>query len=134
VQLSNVRRIIVEDYPQDQRETVGKLAEILNSFMEEVVQLSQGNIGIDNLTRNIVKIDITVDALGKPMGVSQIQTGLTSYTGKNIVDVQSLSGGDNVISSPYLDCTYQGNGLVKVNKFTGLPAGKKLRVTIEFIG
>lgn len=134
MQLSNVRRIVVEDFKQEHRETVGKLSEILNSFMDEVIELSQGNITIDNLNRTIVKADFTVDATGKPMGVSQINTGLTTYSGNKIINVQSLSGGDNVISSPYLDCTFQGNGLVKVNKITGLPAGKKLRLTIEFIG
>lgn len=133
MRLNNVRRIVVEDYGKEHRETVAKLAEILNSFMEEVTLLSQGNIDIDNLTRNIVKIDITVDEAGKPKGVTQIQTGLNSYSGKNIIDVQSFIVGDNVISSPYLDCSYQGNGLVKIHKFTGLPSGKKLRVTIEFI-
>lgn len=132
MQPSNVRRIVVEDFKQDDREAVAKLAEIVNPFMEEVVDILQGKVGIDNLTRNYVKIDITVDALGKPLGVNQIQTGLQSYTGKVILDVQNLSGGDNVISTPYLDCTYVGNGLVKVNKFTGLPVGKKLRITIEF--
>jgi hypothetical protein len=134
MQLSNARRIVVEDFKQEDRESVGKLAEIINPFIDEVTELSQGNVGIENLTRNFVKIDITVDANGKPMGVSQIQTGLTSYTGKNIIDVQSLSGGDNVVSTPYLDCSPSGTGLVKINKITGLPAGKKVRVTIEFIG
>ena len=134
MQLSNVRRIIVEDFPKDQQETVGKLSEILNNFMDEVVRLSQGNIGVDNLTRNIVTIDVTVDSNGKPLGVSQINCGLNSYSGKNIINVQSLSGGDNVISAPYLDCSFAGNGFVKVNKIIGLPANKKLRITIEFIG
>lgn len=134
MQLNNVRRIVVEDYKQDHRETVAKLAEILNSFMEEVTQLSQGNIGIENLTRNIVKFDLIVDALGNPMGVSQMNIGLSSYSGKNIIDIQSLSGGANVISAPYLDCSYQGNGLVKIHRFLGLPPGKKVRITIEFIG
>lgn len=133
MQLDNVRRIVVEDFKQEDRQTVEKLAEILNSFMDQVVLLSQGNIGIENLTRKIVRIDITVDANGKPMGVSQINTGLFSYAGANVINVQSLVGGENVISTPYLDCAYQGNGLVRINKFTGLPPGKKLRVTIEFI-
>lgn len=133
MQLSNVRRIVVEDFDKENREVVGKLAEIINPFMEEVVTLSQGNIGIDNLTRTIVKADFAVNAAGVPIGVSQINTGLKSYQGNNIINVQSLSGGDNVISTPYLDCTYQGNGLVKINKITGLPTGKKLRITFEFI-
>lgn len=134
MQLSNVRRIVVEDFKQEQRETVGKLAEILNTFMDEVVSLSQGNITIENLNRTLVQIDVTIGVDGKPVGVNQINTGLSSYTGNKIVNVQSLNGGDNVISAPYIDCSYQGNGLVKINKIIGLPAGKKLRVTIEFIG
>lgn len=134
MQLNNARRIVVEDYKQEHRDTVHKLSEILNSFMEEVVELSQGNIGIENLTRNIIQFDITVDSNGLPRGVSQINIGLNSYSGKNIIDIQSLSGGDNVISTPYLDCSYQGNGLIKVRRFLGLPADKKLRITIEFIG
>jgi hypothetical protein len=134
MQISNVRRIIVEDYPQDSRATVEKLAVVLNSFMDEVVTLSRGNISYDNLNKSIVIVDLQVDENGKPKGVSQINTQLQTHTGAKIVNVQSLSGGDNVISAPYLDCTYQGNGLVKVNKFHGLPPNKKIRITIEFIG
>jgi len=134
MQLSNARRIVVEDFKAEDREIAGKLSEIINPFIEEVTELSQGNISIDNLNRSIINIDITVDGNGKIMGVSQIRCGLSTYSGAKIINVQSLSGGDNVISSPYLDCAYQGNGLVKVNKIIGLPVGKKLRVTIEFIG
>lgn len=134
MQLDNVRRIVVEDYDKDSRQTVAKLAEILNPFMEQTVQLSQGNIDIDNLNRTLVKIDVTMDTTGKPQGVSQIQCGLNTYSGNKIINVQSLVGGDNVISAPYLDCSFQGNGLIKINKITGLPSGKKLRITIEFIG
>jgi hypothetical protein len=134
MQLSNVRRIIVEDFKSEDRETVGKIAEIVNAFMEEVTELSQGNITIDNLNRTIVTIDIQVNASGMPNGVSQINTGLTSFSGHKIINVQSLQGGDNVVSAPYLDCLYQGNGIIKINKFIGLSPNKKLRVTIEFIG
>jgi len=134
MQLPNARRIIVEDFKQEQRETVGKLAEILNTFMEEVVDLANGNIGIDNMTRSIVKIDVTLDANGKPMGVSQVNTTLTSYSGNKVINVQSLSGGDVVIAAPYIDCAFQGNGLVKINKIVGLAPNKKMRITIEFIG
>ena len=134
MQISNTRRIVVEDFKSEDRETVGKIAEIVNAHMEEVVNLTQGNIGIDNLTRNYVTGDFTVDTAGKPIGVSQIRIGLNSFVGKTIINVQSLSGGDAVVSAPYLDCTYQGNGLVKINKIIGLVPGKKLRITFEFHG
>jgi hypothetical protein len=134
MQLPNARRIVVEDFKQEQRESVSKLAEIINPFMEDVVEAINGNIGIDNMTRSIVKIDITLDSSGKPQGVSQINTGLNSYTGNKIINVQAISGGEAVISAPYMDCSFQGNGLVKINKIIGLATAKKLRVTIEFIG
>jgi hypothetical protein len=134
MKLSNVRRIIVEDFPEETRSTVEKLAVVLNSFMDETTALSRNNINYDNLNRSLVVLDLQVDPNGTPKGINQINTKLTTYTGKHILEVQSLQGGDNVTSSPYLDCTWQGNGLVRVNKFHGLPANKKLRITIEFIG
>lgn len=133
MQISNVRRIIIEDFKKEDQEVVGKLATILNQFMEEIVQLTQGNIGIENLTRSIIVVDFIVDADGNPTNLTQINTNLASFTGKNIINIQSISGGPNVVSAPYLDLTYQGNGRVKVNKFYGLPTNKKIRVTIEFI-
>lgn len=133
MQLSNVRRIIVEDYPEEARETVGKLAAVLNQHMDEVTELSRKKINYDNLARSLVTIDITVDANGTPKGLSQINTGLATYSGKVILSIQSLSGGANVVSAPYLDCTWQGGGIVKVVKFYGLPPNKKVRVSIEFI-
>lgn len=132
-QLSNVRRIIVEDYPEEDRNAVGKLAAVLNPFMDEVVELTRKRINFDNLARSLIVIDITVDENGIAKGIGQINTGLGSYSGKNLVNIQSLAGGPNVVSAPYLDCTYQGNGIVKINRFFGLPANKKLRVSIEFI-
>jgi hypothetical protein len=132
-QLTNVRRIVIEDFPSEDRETVGKLAATLNNFMEEVTELSRNSIDYDNLARTKIVFDVTVDALGRPQGISQINTGLSSYSGKVLLDVQGISATDVVLSTPWLDCTYQGNGLVRINRILGLPAGKKMRVTVEFI-
>lgn len=133
MQISNVRRIIVEDYPEESRDTVGKLATVINSFMDEVVTLSRNKIDYDNLNRTLIVLDLTVDANGTPKGIGQINTKLSTYSGNKIINVQSLQGGDNVVSAPYLDCTPQGNGLVRINKIYGLPANKKIRISIEFI-
>lgn len=134
MQLSNVRRIIVEDYKEDDRDTVAKLATVLNSFMEEVVSLSRKNVSFDNLNRSLVVIDLTVGSDGTPKGLDKLNTQLKTYSGNKIINVQSLQGGVNVTSAPFLDCSPLGNGLVRINKFHGLPANKKLRISIEFIG
>ncbi len=133
-QLTNVRRIVIEDFPSEDRETVGKLASTLNNFMEEVTELSRNSVDYDNLRRTKITFDVVVDASGKPQGITQINTGLSTYSGKLLIDVQGISASDVVISAPWLDCTYQGNGLVRINRILGLPSGKKMRVTVEFIG
>lgn len=132
-QLTNVRRIVVEDYPAESRETVSKLASTLNNFMEEVTELSRNAVDYDNLARTKIVFDVTVDASGRPQGLSQINIGLSSYSGKVLIDVQGISPSDVVVSAPWLDCTYQGNGLVRINRILGLPTGKKMRITVEFI-
>lgn len=133
MRLSNIRRIVIEDFAKDDRPAVEKLATILNPFMDEVIELSEGNIDFDNLARSKVSADVTVDANGIPVGLTQINIQLQSYSGNKIINVQNLTGGANVISAPYLDCTYQGNGIVKINKIYGLVVGKKTRITFEFI-
>lgn len=134
MQLSNVRRIIVEDFPKESAETVAKLAEILNSFMDDVVQLSRKNVSYDNLNKSQVFYDVMVDADGVPQsGNNVIKINLGGYSGKVIQDVQPLQNqSDRVNSAPYLECQYQGNGFVRVSRILGLPANKKFRVVIEF--
>lgn len=129
----NPRRIIVEDFSDDDKQLVSKLALPLNAFMDSIVSLTNKNIGYDNLNQSKVIIDVVIDDNGLAKGLTQINTGLSSFSGSRIVNVQA-STSPNVISSPYLDCTPLGNGIVKINKFHGLPSNKKLKITIEFIG
>lgn len=135
MQLDNVRRIIVEDFKKEDHELVSKLAATLNTFMDQTTDLSRKKIDYDNLNRSLVTLDITVNASGQAQGVTLINTNLSTYNGNKIVDVQSLkAGAANVISAPYLDCTPQGGGIVKINKFYGIAPNTKVRVKIEFIG
>lgn len=134
MQLPNVRRIIPEDFPEESRPVVEKLAGIINQFMQDTVELSRKNIGYDNLNRSLVTIELQVDGTGKPKTVTQINTGLSSYKGAIVLDVQSLSGGDNVISAPYIDFSALSGKSVKINKVFGIEANKKVRITVEFIG
>lgn len=134
-QLPNVRRIMVEDFPEESRETVSGMAEILNSFMDDVLDLSRNNIDYANLARIKVDYDVTVDANGTPQGAgNKINVGYTNPTGAVIINVRGLqNSSDRVISTPYIDWFPIGNGFVQVVKVFGLPVNKKMRITIEFI-
>ena len=57
--MDSVRRIRVEDYPEESRATISALAPILNSFMEQVVNIMDGNIDYENLRRDLVTVDVT---------------------------------------------------------------------------
>lgn len=135
MQLDNVRRIVVEDFPKEQRETVEKLADVLNNFMDQVVELSRNQVDYQNLARTKIFYDVVVDAEGRPLANNNvINTQLSSYSGKVILDAYSVNNGaDRVISPVWLECQYQGNGFVRVLRVFGLPVNKKMRVVIEFI-
>lgn len=134
-QLPNVRRLMVEDFPEESREVVSGISEILNSFMDDVVDLSRNNIDYANLARKKVEYDVSVDANGIPLqGANKINVGYTNPSGAIVINVQGIqNSNDRVISTPYVDFTAIGNGFVQVNKVFGLPINKKMRITLEFI-
>lgn len=134
-QLPNVRRIMAEDFPEDAQEIIAPLSEILNSFMDDVNELSRNNVDYANLARVKVEYDVSTDASGNPLnGANKINVGYTSPSGAIVINVRGLqNSNDKVISTPYVDFTPIGNGFVQINKAFGLPANKKMRLTIEFI-
>lgn len=133
--LNNVRRIIVEDYPTESRETVEKLAEILNDFMTEINGVLNGNIDFDNLKRQLLYYEVTVNSSLIPIGNDKLKTGLSSVNAIIVGNVQNLTN-TNSYPTTAVQVFYsnQGSGLVQINRIVGLTSGNKYRLTLEIIG
>ena len=61
MKLYNVVQIKAEDFPEDDRQAMERLVNILNPFMQQVVELADGRIDFDNTTDGYKEFDITVN-------------------------------------------------------------------------
>lgn len=134
--LSDIRRIIPEDV--DNKSTPVEVVEVVagsyNEFADEIYQVINGQLDFDNLARAKVSLDISFDSTGKPVGNSNISTNLAFVSMLYIGKIQNLtSTTERLAQIPYLDWSYQGNGIVKLNYGVGFQSGKKYRLTLELV-
>lgn len=131
--LDNVRRIIIEDYEEEERPLVSKLAGTLNNFMEQVVSTVNGNLDFDNINRKISTFEVTVDSTGKPITSTKF-SGKRGVKGTSVINIENLTN-TNVFpdNHPFISYTSTGEGIYTVRKITGLPISNKFRITLELI-
>jgi hypothetical protein len=133
MKLNNVRQIRAEDFPEELQQPMGQLGGILNSFMQEVVELADKRIDFENKVENIKTVDITVDSTGKPLLNNKIATDLSTVRGHQVIDAINLSNPSIYpTQQPFISFTRLAGGFIQVNNITGLQANNKYRLTIIF--
>lgn len=133
--LNQVRRIITEEFAQADQDMISKLAYIMNNFMEQVVDVVNGNLDMQNLNQQIKTIDITVNSAGVPTTSDKISydlktrvQGIVCIKAENLTNVNSYP-----TSSPFISYSENGN-LLTVKSISGLQALNKYRLTLLIIG
>jgi hypothetical protein len=131
--LSDIRRIIPEDFSKEAQEVIEGVAGSYNEFADEIYQVVNGQLDFDNLARAKVSIDISFDSTGKPVGNASIVTGLGFVSMLHIGKIQNITNASRITQVPYLDWSFQGNGTIKINYGVGFTTGIKYRLTLELI-
>jgi hypothetical protein len=131
--LSDIRRIIPEDFSQEAQEVIEGVAGSYNEFADEIYQVVNGQLDFENLARSKVSIDLSFDSTGKPVGNASIKTNLGFVSMIHIGKIQNITNASRISQVPYLDWSFQGNGTVKINYGVGFTAGIKYRLTLELI-
>lgn len=129
--LNNVQRIIIEDFQDEDRETVSKLANILNYFMTQVTDIVNGRLDYENINKETVTIDVTVDSTGKPIQTTNFssQQGLL---GSTVIRAQNLTNSAVFpLGQPFVSFAPIQSTLYRVNNITGLQPNNKYRLTLE---
>ena len=75
--LKNVRKILAQDYADENRTLIAKLSEVLNTFMTETTETINGNIDFDNLRQQLKVFKVTVDGSGTITSSNQIRLELS---------------------------------------------------------
>lgn len=134
MRLNNPKQIRAEDFSDELQEDMAVLGGILNPFMQEVFELSDGRIGFENLSFILKKIDVEVDANGVPKVVDKINTGKEKVNAIIVVRAVSLFSAEVYpTGQPWVNYTEKGNKVVDIVNITGLPADNKFRLTLFII-
>lgn len=56
------KRIRIEDFKEENKDLISKLSDLVVPFMDDVFRVLDGNIDFDNLNRQIVDIEVMIDA------------------------------------------------------------------------
>ncbi len=124
-----------EDFPEETRETVDKLASIINPFMDETYRQMNGNINFENLNRQLVTVDVKINSSGTVVNSPQIRMSIRSRLGgTNVISAENLVNSNTYPTShPFLSWTVNGN-ILTITNITGLQANSTYRLTVELIG
>jgi hypothetical protein len=132
--LPGYRRIILEDYPEKDRDLIGKLAVSLNQPLEEIIAVFNKNISLnDNLNQVQKVITVTVDGSGIPTRNTNIVTDLaTQCTGTQVIKAVNITTSTNSPTThPFITFT-NNTGFININKITGLQANETYQLTVIF--
>lgn len=130
--LNNVQRILPKEFPEEDRQTVEMLAGILNYFMTQTTDIINGRLDYENINKEIVTFEVTVDANGKPIQTLNF-TANSGVVGGTVINAQNLTNTAVFpTSQPFVSFNaLQQNKLYRVNNITGLQANNKYRITLE---
>jgi hypothetical protein len=135
MKLNNIKRIIEEDFPQDDRLLIRKLSFSLNPFLEQISTLFNKNIDFDNLNQEFITVTVELNAAGIPKTQIDIKTTLkTRIKGCHCINSRNLTNDGTFPSgNPFISFTPTGN-LLRINHVAGLPADKKYELSVILIG
>lgn len=129
--IDNIQRIIVEDFPPEDRAVASRIAEYYNYFAEQVTETINGNIDYDNLNKELKVVDVIADSSGTPILETRFQADV-GLRGLTVIRAQNQDNPSIYPSGyPFISFTPDGTGIYTINNITGLPANNKFRLTLE---
>jgi len=135
MKLNNLKRIVVEEFPQDQQALVEKLAFSLNPMLDQLTTAFNKNIDFDNLNQEILEFVVEVDANGRPRVATELRSNLrTRVRGYTVIRAQNENPNGPLPTSTPLISYNQNESGVRITGVTGIPANNKFRLTVIAIG
>jgi hypothetical protein len=126
------KRIMTSDFEEEDKALADRLGGILNSFLEEIHNLTVKNINIqDNLNQFIRSITVTVNSAGVPTTTIGFQNTLKSRaSGTQVI---RAFGELSVVSQPFISFVESG-GNITITQIVGLRPGVVYNLVILVIG
>lgn len=135
MKITNLKRLIKEDFAEKDQDLVSKLAFSINPFLEQISNIFNKNIDFDNLNQELLSFEVTVDNNGKPALATELKYTLrTRPKGMQVIRAENISGTAGYpTGTPFITYDFN-NENIRVLNVAGLPANKKFRLQVILIG
>lgn len=132
MKLNNTRQIRAEDFDDEYNQLVSQLGSVLNSFMQEVVELSDGRVDFENKAESLKTFDVTVNSSGIPtQSPFKVNVEKSGIRGIQVIRAYNLTNASGYpTSQPFINYTPVGGTLVQIQSITGLLPNQKYQITI----
>jgi hypothetical protein len=136
-QISNLKRIVIEEFPAEHRKWLTNLVGPLNDFFKVIYQtLNKGITFADNIQSQTKDLYFTYSSIypSKTNPVRFQNSMPVKPIGVILLSVQDVSSDPAVISNAvYLDWLYNGQD-VEIRNITGLTVGTSYKMKVLTIG
>ncbi len=131
-----LKTIDKNDYPEESRELMDRLAGVLNNNFINLYNALNGGLNLtDNFNAEVKDITVKVNSSGVPMVGLQFKTKATGILrGLNVIKAVCTDNNNTYpLSHPFISFT-QSNDLVTIKHITGLQPNTIYQLTIEIKG
>jgi hypothetical protein len=130
MKLNNITQIRAEDFDPELQETMEQLGTVLNTFMQQVVELADGRVDFENRVESIIQFEVTVDSSGNPIQNNKVKTKNSSIRGFDVIRAYNLTN-SNIYPTqkPFVNYKEVGSGVIEMQNIVGLQSDNKYLLT-----
>ena len=129
----DIKRIIVEDFPKDDRQTVDRLAIIWNDFVDNFIIFMRKGIDYQNINQEVKTLSFTTGADGQPLGGLTFKSSLTTNINGIIPASLKLVNSQSVVTQmPFINFIQDGS-LIRISYIAGLATNTKYTMIVFVI-
>lgn len=135
MRLSNIKRIVKEDFDTDDQAVAERIGYIVNGVFDQLSIAFNKNIDFDNLNQEILSFDIIVDSNGIPKNKTSIKTQLNNVRGLICIRATPRNSNVYVNSAPFISYLINSSErTLSIQHITGIPADKPFNLVVIAIG
>lgn len=134
MKIQNPKRLRIEDFTEEEREMISKIAFVMNSSFSSLFDLANKRITLrENISASVREFNVTVDAQGNPRNAVflNLDDVLANQLveGVQVIDAYSTDGVTRPTAGVFVDWSPNKSG-ININFVKGIPENKEFTIKL----
>ncbi len=129
--IGTLRKLIIEDFKQDQQDLVDKIAYVLNPAIDQIAGVINGGVDFSNLSFQTKDLTLTVDSSGSPTDTTSFKSTIIGRVrGIQCVRAENLTNTDVYPTGcPFVSFS-ESAGSIIINNITNLQTDNSYKISL----